>query len=63
LEFLLTQTHGYLILHQVKLISGYSQKILGGFEFNKKQFMKRLGTHILIPWIDFYQYSIVVTPT
>ena len=71
LDFVLLHTRGYLILHRVRLVKAYSHKIdektyldipTTNFEWNRRQFLKRLGSHILIPWMDGYQFTIVVTP-
>lgn len=71
LDRALLRTCGYLVLHRLRLIKGYSRQIqektyLGlqahNYEWNMKQFVKHLGPHEMIPWTDLYQYTVVVAP-
>lgn len=72
LDYAVINTRGYLILHRLRLIKGYSRIIeeptyLGypakNYEWNYKQFLKHLSPDVLIlPWADQRQYTIVVPP-
>lgn len=73
LDYVILHTRGYLILHRLRLIKGYSRHItersyLGFdtkfYEWNYKQFLKHLSPNVIIlPWLDPQnQHTIVVPP-
>jgi SAM-dependent methyltransferase len=70
LDYALLHTHGYLILHRLRLTEHYSRKIpekaygidTFDYEWNKKIFERHLSEHVTLPWIDLYQYTIIIPP-
>jgi len=72
LDYAVQRTRGYLILHRLRLIKGYSRRIseptyLGlpckNYEWNYKQMLRHLSPDALVlPWLDQRQYTIVLPP-